>query len=293
MEDPKCPKGKHLSKRFVDPETKNIFEFGKFVGVETDENTTKKPEEDTGEIKKPEPEISETKKAEPTMSISDVKELLRQELEEQRIQFQEQISDIRKEVSKSKAVAHTTDDGVSMPEIDEDDLLPKPKVYFTADRGFIPAVDFRNGQMHYAPKGLVYFKYICTDIRQIGNETDYITISELTTYSKKMVNYIENSSYFNTIIYLSQKDLKKMINTGMAAKVQTAASLLGSLNKTQLIAKAVQYEIDATRFTKTDDLRNEIATHLINDMIKQEVTINETIRSRNLDAETDLFPAKG
>jgi hypothetical protein len=286
METPKCKKGQYNAKRFVD-ENGNIFEKGKFVGNENGETPpieTESKESDVIVQKAPLELKKSSEFASMTLMMKQMQESFNEKLKELETQVQE-----NKNASDFKVVGKN-EDNVDLIEYDEKDYLPEPKKYYTIDRGYyMPVYQTLDGRKKYAPQGIkVYFGYEGSDIKQVGKDTDYVTISVFETYSKRAAKYIEESPYYNISIFNSWDKASDVKEKGMVSKMADALSRLNRLTSRELQAEALRYGIDVSNDPSVEKIKEKVLDFILEDMRRKDKNQNDE-RNKRMTSETILF----
>ena len=303
MEEVKKPKlqptGWHLKHKHVD-ENGDVYNKGKYTGENVSTEIMLKREGvenidniiDTSVNKTP---VEETPKQDnPIEKIKKeplVKEATR-DLTSLQTQLQQQQELINKLLlNQSPNLSPDKRGYTQTKDIPKEDYQEKKEVFITRGRGTILSCYEKDGKWYYPPYGMPpVFEYYYTDMNRKGKDADILHFSIFSTHSKKEIEYIKESPFFNMSIFNEVEKAVKY-SSEMYEKMQNLTSWASRLEGDKLFNQAIGMGINIKGKGK-EEIKLEIVGARLAQLQSDERKVQETRVARL--SETAIFetPAK-
>lgn len=132
---------------------------------------------------------------------------------------------------------------VAQEDIDEDDRMEMPEVFFTHQFGYHIVDDKRNGHPVRTPYGNeIVFKPIATKMRQNGPDMDHVHISTYATYSKREAEWLKEHSLYG-IKFFSRMDEAEKNTIQRSTLVARFYMQYQGMSASQLIQQCKNYNL--------------------------------------------------
>jgi hypothetical protein len=163
-------------------------------------------------------------------------------------------------------------------ELPPDDRLDKPVTFLMRGRGFILSVYQKDGTEVYTPYNRpIRFSHTSSDVRRSGSSDDTMHFSSYMTWSKKEVEYVKESPYFNTLIFDSVTKAMK-VNPMIQSAMQQATNHVQTMQDDEVFNHAVAYGIDMRM--NVSKIREQLVAIKLQEILEQEEFYSEQIKTR-------------
>ena len=117
---------------------------------------------------------------------------------------------------------------VDIAQIDPDDLIEEGHAFWCHQAGYVIVDDMRQNKPVRTPLNtIIEFKYVHEIRKGSGRDMELFVLSSYVSYSKKEVEWLKNSTYYNVVIF----DDIKTTATKQSRKAAKINSLVSSIRK--------------------------------------------------------------
>lgn len=174
-------------------------------------------------------------------------------------------------------------------EIDSEDLLPSPEIFFTTSVSYAIYDDKRNGHTIKTPYGRPFkFKVAYRVVEKgITRDPKYTTLSSLIVLSKKESEWLKNHTKFGFSFYL-QRNGGSDTSTELQELRGKAYQMVSSMNDHQVMQRATLEGLSMTSMD-IDKLRRDLSMKIASNMQKE----IDKIRSKPMESLDDFSKIRG
>lgn len=159
---------------------------------------------------------------------------------------------------------------VSFDQIDRDDILDKPAIFFCYSSNFFLIDDSRNGQVIQSPYNCVIkFHTILSRIDNLANgEQKRVTVCQARVFSKKEAEWLRNHTVFGSRFHEDQ-DSAERISPEFALKLTSAQQMISNYGYNQVIDACKALGIPVSQ--DVSSMRSELIMRYANDLVTEEL----------------------
>lgn len=163
-------------------------------------------------------------------------------------------------------------------QISPDDRLEKPYTFITRGRGFIVSVYMKEGTEIYSPyERPIVFELKSSDVKRSGKAEDVIHFAMFSTWSKKEVEYIKESPYYNVTVFDSVAKAVN-INPKLHSSIEAATNYVSLMSQDQVLAACQQYSLDAR--LGMEKVKERLTAIKLEEILSQEEYFNKKTAER-------------
>ncbi len=250
------PRGWHLRKEFVDPETGDVYEFGKLKSDTPPANPTPDTPATQTEPTKPDTQVMSSETMQMQQQINELRRML----------LQQQSKPTSISVQQEKVPFGEYDDS-RIPD-KENDFLTPPVEYIKHGKGYALSVYFNRGQQILAPHNIpIYFNKEFDEVTYHDGNAKIVPFSRFVCNSKADMEFIEGSPHYGVTIFRGLQNAKN-VDLSMIDKYEGSIITVQRMTDEQLMANCVSKGIDLRQPQET--LKAQLIKRMITDLNKQE-----------------------
>jgi len=180
---------------------------------------------------------------------------------------------------------------VSEDEIDPEDHIEDGIMFFHHGAGYVIVDDKKSGRQIQTPfKNAIFFGYQSTKKIQVGKHIELHQLSSYTSYSKKEVKWLRESSYYGVMIFDNT-------NTAMKSNHKTAIKMANLMNRVSAMGNGKI--IDACKSAKIpivkdmEQMKMLLAAHYVDQQVEREESQNaKRVKEALVSGDTEEQMAK-
>lgn len=235
-------------------------------------------------------------------SEEDVKKMIDEQLKEVKNKESSGSSDVGEAMEKLATLLSEKQNGkkdlefagdrkyVSIEDIDPEDRMESPAIFFTHQYGYLIVDDKRNGHPVPTPFGnKIQFNLMASKKHQKGRDEYHHHIATYSTYSKKEAEWLRNHRLFN-IKFFDRIDHATQAHAQEAAAVARYYTELSNLRMSQLIEQAKNAGISVSM--ERDDMLHALAQNKAKKAAEQRKRVSRSILEGSQEDQEELDKAR-